>query len=68
MYGNILSKASKKQGNEKVALNNGILGVHHKMIINMLMKHYTLLYNTFISLLDLYLVRLAELSTSQPKL
>ena len=35
----MLSLSSKKQLNEKVSLNNGILGVDYKMIINMLMKH-----------------------------
>ena len=35
----MLSSSSKKQRNEKVSLNNGILGVNYKMTINMLMKH-----------------------------
>ena len=60
----MLSSSSKKQHNRKVSLNNGILGVDYKMTINMLINIYTLPYNTFISLIDLYLGRLAALSTS----
>ena len=68
IYGNMLSSSSKKQQNRKVSLNNGILGVDYKMIINALIKYlyiYTLLYNTFISLTYLFLRRLVELSTHQ---
>ena len=66
-HGNMLSSSSKRQRNVKVSLNNGILRVGYKMTINMLMKEYTLLYNTFISLVDSTLGTLVELSTNQPK-
>ena len=39
IHGNILSSSSKKQQNGNILLNNGILGVHYKIMINMLMKH-----------------------------
>ena len=67
IHGNMLSFSSKKQQNRKVSLNNGILEVDYKMTINMLITIYTLLYDTFISLIKSCLKRLVELSTSQPK-
>ena len=39
IHGNMLSLSSKKQWNEKVALNNGILGVDYKMTTNFLIEH-----------------------------
>ena len=38
IHGNMLSSSLKKQQNRKVLLNNGILGVDYKIMINMLMK------------------------------
>ena len=35
----MLSSSSKKQRNGNISLNNGILGVDYKMVINMLMKY-----------------------------
>ena len=39
IHENMLSLSSKKQRNGKVSLNNGIIGVDYKMIVNMLRKH-----------------------------
>ena len=39
IHGNMLSSLSKKERNGKFPLKNGILGVHYKMTINMLMKY-----------------------------
>ena len=39
IHGKMLSLSSKKQQNGKVPLNNGILWVDYKMMINMLMKY-----------------------------
>ena len=39
IHGNILYSSSKEQQNGKFPLDNGILGVDYKMMINMLMKH-----------------------------
>ena len=35
----LLSSPSKKQRNEKISLNNDILEVDYKMIINILIEH-----------------------------
>ena len=39
IHGNMLSSSFKKQRNEKVSLNDGILGIDYKMTINTLMEH-----------------------------
>ena len=66
--GNMLSSSLKKQHNGKFPLNNDILCIVYSMTIDMLIKIYTLPYNVFISLIFVFLKRLVELSTSQPKL
>ena len=39
IHGNMISSALKKRWKGKVSLKNGIIGVDHKMTINMSMKH-----------------------------
>ena len=67
IHGNMLSSSLKEQQNRKVSLENVILGVDYKMTIKMLKNIYTLMYDTFISLIKSFLGTFTELSTSQPK-
>ena len=68
IHGNMLSLSLKNKQNGKVSLNNSIRCVDYKMTVNMLMKHLYISIQYFISLIYLFLRRLTELSTSQPKL
>ena len=64
----LLSSLSEKQKHGTVSLNNVALGFNYKLSINMLMKNYTLLYDTFIFFIQLIWKKIIKLSTHQLQL